>query len=177
MGLRHIGERVAGEAFIKESHMKPDFENISRKGPRNCRSLGFARDDKKERLAARKGRLLRKRPPNNLPGFSQAPCPLATVLSLQHPLHFVIPSGGMACGPPMRMKMFRFSNLSARTHHSFLFVIPSGPGFPTSPLSPTTTYVVLLKENHMQVTEAATLDRKSGGAEGSAVRLSMAPPF
>jgi hypothetical protein len=24
-----------------------------------------------------------------------------------------------------RMKMFRFSNLSTRTHHSFLFVIPS----------------------------------------------------
>jgi hypothetical protein len=31
------------------------------------------------------------------------------------------------------------------------------------------TYVVLLKENHMQLTEAATLDRKSGEAEGSAV--------
>jgi hypothetical protein len=32
-----------------------------------------------------------------------------------------------------------------------------------------TTYVVLPKENHMQLTEAATLDWKSGGAEGSAV--------
>jgi hypothetical protein len=31
------------------------------------------------------------------------------------------------------------------------------------------TYVVLRKENHMQLTEAATLDRKSGEAEGSAV--------
>ncbi len=31
------------------------------------------------------------------------------------------------------------------------------------------TYVVLLKENHMQLTEATTLDRKSGEAEGSAV--------
>ncbi len=30
------------------------------------------------------------------------------------------------------------------------------------------TYVVLLKENHMQLTEAATLDRKFGEAEGSA---------
>jgi hypothetical protein len=49
------------------------------------------------------------------------------------------------------------------------FVIPSVPGFPTSPLSLETTYVVLPKENHMQLTEAATLDRKSGGAEGSAV--------
>jgi hypothetical protein len=50
------------------------------------------------------------------------------------------------------------------------FVIGSVPGFPTSPLSPVTTYVVLPKENHMQLTEAATLDRKSGGAEGSAVQ-------
>jgi hypothetical protein len=65
--------------------------------------------------------------------------------------------------------MFRFSNLSPRTHRPFLFVIPSEAGFPTSPLSPATTYVVLLKENHMQLTEAASLDRKSGGAEGSAV--------
>jgi hypothetical protein len=47
-----------------------------------------------------------------------------------------------------------------------LFVIPSEPGFPASPLSPATTYVVLAKENHKQLTEAATLDRKFGGAEG-----------
>ena len=58
-----------------------------------------------------------------------------------------------------------------------LFVIPSVPGFPASPLSPATTYVVLSKENHMQLTEAATLDRKSGEAEGSAVRHSCAPPL
>jgi hypothetical protein len=32
-------------------------------------------------------------------------------------------------------------------------------------------YVVLPKENHMQLTEAPTPDRKSGGAEGSAVSL------
>ena len=31
------------------------------------------------------------------------------------------------------------------------------------------TFVVLPKENHMQLTEATTLDRKSGEAEGSAV--------
>jgi hypothetical protein len=39
--------------------------------------------------------------------------------------------------------------------------------------------VVLPKENHTQFTEAATLDRKSGKAEGSAVRHSGAPhlPF
>jgi hypothetical protein len=30
-------------------------KNISRKGPRNCRSLGFARDDKKERVVVGKG--------------------------------------------------------------------------------------------------------------------------
>jgi hypothetical protein len=35
--------------------------------------------------------------------------------------------------------------------------------------------VVLFKENHTQPTEAATLDRKSGEAEGSAVRHSCAP--
>jgi hypothetical protein len=52
---------------------------------------------------------------------------------------------------------------------AFSFVIPSEAEFPTSPLSPATTYVVLRKENHMQFTEATTLDRKSGGAEGSAV--------
>jgi hypothetical protein len=99
---------------------------------------------------------------------------------VQQPLSIKMPPSplssrvvGWACGPPMRMKMFRFSNLSLRTHHPFLFVIPSVPGFPTSPLSPTTTYVVLLKEKRMQLTEAATLDRKSGGAEGSAVRPSL----
>jgi hypothetical protein len=46
------------------------------------------------------------------------------------------------------------------------------PGFPTSPLSPATTYAVLSKENHMQLTEAATPRRKSGEADGSAVRPS-----
>jgi len=50
-----------------------------------------------------------------------------------------------------------------------LFVIPSVPRFPASLLSPATTDVVLSKENHTQLTEAATLDRKSGEAEGSAV--------
>ena len=59
-------------------------------------------------------------------------------------------------------------------HNPVLFVIPSVPGFPTSQLSLATTYVVLLKENHMQLTEAATFDRKSGEAEGSAVRHSGA---
>ena len=52
-----------------------------------------------------------------------------------------------------------------------LVVIPSLPGFAASLLSPATTDVVLSKENHTQLTEAATLDRKSGEAEGPAVRL------
>jgi hypothetical protein len=34
------------------------------------------------------------------------------------------------------------------------------------------TYVVLFEENHMQLTEAATLNRKPGEAEGSAVSVS-----
>ncbi len=57
-----------------------------------------------------------------------------------------------------------------------ILFIRSVPGFPPSRPLPATTYVVLLKENHMQPTEAATFDRKSGGAdlsrravEGSAV--------
>src|SRR5882757_3542946 len=49
----------------------------------------------------------------------------------------------------------------------------SVPGFPTSPLSPATTHVVLRKENHTQLTEAATLDRKSGEAEGPAVQRTL----
>jgi hypothetical protein len=57
------------------------------------------------------------------------------------------------------------------------FVIPSVPGFPTSPLSLGTTYVVLSKENHMQLTEAATIDRKSGEAEGSAILRTLLEMF
>jgi hypothetical protein len=37
--------------------VRTDKKNISRKGPRNCRSLGFARDDKKERVVVKRGRL------------------------------------------------------------------------------------------------------------------------
>ena len=54
-------------------------------------------------------------------------------------------------------------------NHPLLFVIPpapacrgSVPGFPISQLLPATAYVVLLKENHMQLIEASTLGRKSG---------------
>jgi hypothetical protein len=37
------------------------WKNISRKGPRNCRSLGYARDDKKERVVVKRGSLPRDR--------------------------------------------------------------------------------------------------------------------
>jgi hypothetical protein len=79
--------------------------------------------------------------------------------------------------------MSRFSNhsfiqqLPSPCNDPLLFVIPSVLGFPASLLSPATTDVVLSKENHTQLTEAATLDRKSGEAEGSAVRHSCAPPL
>jgi hypothetical protein len=39
---------------------------------------------------------------------------------------------------------------------------PSVPGFPTSRLSAETTYVVLPKENHMKLTEAAALTGNPG---------------
>jgi hypothetical protein len=62
-------------------------------------------------------------------------------------------------------------------NYPLLFVIPSVPGFPAALLSSATPDVVLFKENHTQPTEAATLDRKSGEAEGSALRHSCAPPL
>jgi hypothetical protein len=73
--------------------------------------------------------------------------------------------------------MFRYLDSIAATSQSKQDCHPdrSVPGFPTSPLSLATTFVVLSKENHMQLTEAATLDRKSGVAEGSAVRPSALP--
>jgi hypothetical protein len=46
------------------------------------------------------------------------------------------------------------------------FVIPSVPRISYFTALATATYVVLPKENHMQLTEAATLDRKSGGSRG-----------
>jgi hypothetical protein len=49
------------------------------------------------------------------------------------------------------------------------FVIPSEAGISYFTALTSATYVVLPKENHMHLTEAATLDRKSGEAEGSAV--------
>jgi hypothetical protein len=54
------------------------------KGPRNRRSLGFARDDRKERVAAKRGQLPKEKAvasaslvPNDHPVMSQAPSPLS----------------------------------------------------------------------------------------------------
>ena len=58
---------------------------------------------------------------------------------------------------------------------SFLSSRARTPEFPAALLSSATPDVVLFKENHTQPTEAATLDRKSGKASGSAVRHSCAP--
>jgi hypothetical protein len=49
---------------------------------------------------------------------------------------------------------------------------PSVPGFPTSLLPATATYATLRKERRMQLIDQGVLDRKSGEAEGSAVRSS-----
>jgi hypothetical protein len=64
-------------------------------------------------------------------------------------------------------------------NNPLLFVIPERTRISYFAALTGATYVVLLKENHMQLFEAATLDRKSGEAEGSAVRHSGAPnlPF
>jgi hypothetical protein len=81
----------------------------------------------------------------------------------------LLKEGAVANGIPASTTSLSFSNRPLLMNNPLLFVIPSEPGFPTSLLSQATTYVVLLKENHMQLTEPASLDRKSGGAEGSAV--------
>ena len=84
---------------------------------------------------------------------------------------------GRTADPSASLRSGRDDNSSWELYSAFpnKIVIPSVPGFPASPLSLATTYVVLPKENHMQSTEAATLDRKSGEAEGSAVRPSGFP--
>jgi hypothetical protein len=84
---------------------------------------------------------------------------------------------GRTADPSTTLRSGRDDNSSWKLYLAFpnKIVIPSVPGFPASPLSLATTYVVLPKENHMQSTEAATLDRKSGVAEGSAVRPSGFP--
>jgi hypothetical protein len=49
-------------------------------------------------------------------------------------------------------------------HHTLRLFIRSVPGFSYLTALTRATYVVLPKENHIQLTEAATLDRKSGGS-------------
>jgi hypothetical protein len=49
------------------------------------------------------------------------------------------------------------------------FVIPERTRISYFTALTSATYVVLPQENHMQLAEAATVDRKSGEAEGSAV--------
>jgi hypothetical protein len=58
---------------------------------------------------------------------------------------------------------------SSPYNYPLLFVIPKRTRISYFTALPSATFVVLLKENHMQLTEATTLDRKSGEAEGSAV--------
>jgi hypothetical protein len=95
------------------------------------------------------------------------------LLSLRQPLSprgaalpFVISTGAQRSGE-ISVLMSLLGNVFRR----------SVPGFPTSPLSPATTHVVLRKENHTQLTEAATLDRKSGEAEGPAVQRTFVEMF
>ena len=91
------------------------------------------------------------------PTAPQPPCPSATVLSLQPASPICHP----ACpGVPWD-----------RTQISYFTALASD------------AYVVLLKENHMQLIEVATLDRKSGAGEGPAVHFTSnqfqleAPPL
>jgi hypothetical protein len=58
----------------------------------------------------------------------------------------------------------------------FPFVIPSEPDFLPRPAH-RDHLCGSLRENHIQLIEAAALDRKSGEGEGSAVRHSCAPPL
>jgi hypothetical protein len=48
------------DRILMEKPTSPLSFRVSRSGPRNRRSLGFARDDKKERVVARKGWLLNR---------------------------------------------------------------------------------------------------------------------
>jgi hypothetical protein len=78
-------------------------------------------------------------------------------------------------GPHISLVFREMSDTTVLDRQLCRFVSGSVPGFPASLLSPATTDVVLSKENHTQLTEAANLDRKSGEGEGSAVRHSCVP--
>jgi hypothetical protein len=103
---------------------------------------------------------------------------LATTFQVTTTLSFVIPRAcdlllshqnavdGKDVPPPQQLRyplatvlsLSTALSLSSRAYSDFLLTALTGA-----------TYVVLPKENHMQLIEAATLDRKSGEAEGSAV--------
>jgi hypothetical protein len=72
-------------------------------------------------------------------------------------------------GPHISLVFREMWDTTALDRQLCRFVIRSVPGFPASLLSPATTDVVLSKENHTQLIEAATLNRKFGEGEGSAV--------
>jgi hypothetical protein len=69
------------------------------------------------------------------------------------------------------MVSFCPSDLTApNKSHRPPLVIPSVPGFPTSQLYQRQRMRLSVKESRMKSTEATVFDRKSGGAEGPAVR-------
>jgi hypothetical protein len=82
----------------------------SRSGPRNRRSLGFARDDKKERVVARKRRLLNR-------GIFQIGLQPSlrdsSLASRAQPRHFTQPASGVGWRGPVRWR--RRSQSALRT--------------------------------------------------------------
>jgi hypothetical protein len=72
------------------------------------------------------------------------------------------------CGPPKMMKK-RLGPAAALYGPSPFPCHPERTRISYFTTLNSATYVVLPKENHMRLTEATTLDRKSGEAEGSAV--------
>jgi hypothetical protein len=64
---------------------------------------------------------------------------------------------------------FSLGNNPLPLNNPLLFVIPKRTRISYLTALTRATYVVLVKENHMQLTEATTLERKSGEAEGSVV--------
>jgi hypothetical protein len=75
----------------------------------------------------------------------------------------------MGLRPPKVMKNAFCPATTFHENVTLSFVIPERTRISYFTALTSATYVVLPKENHMQLSEAAALDRKSGGAEGSAV--------
>src|ERR1700726_1881769 len=128
------------------------------------------------------------------PLFEQPSCPLATVLSFQPPSPFCHPERSrisyftalnsatyVVLPKENHMQLTEATTLNRKSGEaegsavrpsgashapgSNKVVIPSEAGFTTSQALNTATYVVPPKENHMQLTEATTLNRKSGEAD------------